>query len=184
MKIWRSKPAWRPFTGAMVLASAVLMISFSLATGVRGDAPAPTSEPSEPIHINADRLISDSRQNHAEFIGHVKVVQDQTTITSDRLKLIYKEGQIEQSSINTSKIDIIEAYGNVRIDFDNRVAVGQKAVYTTSDRKVVLTGPGAKVISGTDVAEGESITYYRDSGKVEIVGQVNMIIRSDQRGLN
>jgi lipopolysaccharide export system protein LptA len=154
-----------------------------------GELPEP-AKPAGPIHISADRLISDSRQNNAEFSGHVKVVQDQTTIVSDRLKILYKgenSDKVEnsgQAGINAGSIDAIEAYGNVRIEFDNRVAVGQKAVYTTNDRKLVLTGPDARVTHGSDMIEGSTITYYRDNGKVEIVGQVKATIRSDQRGLN
>ncbi len=163
-----------------------MALLFVAGTGkvVCGDTQA-AANPSGPIQISADRLISDSRQNSAEFSGNVKAVQEQTTIISDRLKVIYKGGgDSGQAGINANSIDSIEASGNVRIEFDNRVAVGQKAVYTTSDRKLILTGPGAKVTSGPEVVEGSTITYYRDSGKVEIVGQVKATIRSDQRGLN
>ncbi len=142
-------------------------------------------ESASPIHISADRLVSDTAQRTAEFIGNVKVVQGTTTITADRMKLSYKKGDgASTGQPGADSIDTIEATGHVRIALDNRVALGEKAVYTTSDRKLVLSGPGAQITSGLDVIEGGTITFFRESGKVEMVGQVKAIIRSDQRGLN
>lgn len=142
------------------------------------------TEPGEPVNINADRLVSDTTQRTAEFLGNVKVVQGTTTITADRLKLAYKANSADPAKAGAESIDTIEATGHVRIALDNRVAVGEKAVYTTIDRKLVITGPGAQITSGPDVIEGSTITFHRDSGKVEMVGQVKATIRSDQRGLN
>jgi lipopolysaccharide export system protein LptA len=142
------------------------------------------TEPGEPININADRLVSNTTQRTAEFLGNVKVVQGTTTITADRLKLAYKGNSADPAQAGAESIDTIEATGHVRIALDNRVAVGEKAVYTTSDRKLVISGPGAQITSGPDVIEGSTITFHRDSGKVEMVGQVKATIRSDQRGLN
>ncbi len=142
------------------------------------------TESGEPININADRLVSDTNQRTAEFLGNVKVVQGTTTITADRLKLAYKGNNTDPAQAGAESIDTIEATGHVRIALDNRVAVGEKAVYTTSDRKLVISGPGAQITSGPDVIEGSTITFHRDSGKVEIAGQVKATIRSDQRGLN
>jgi lipopolysaccharide export system protein LptA len=143
-----------------------------------------TPPPATPIHITADQLVSDTAHRTAEFIGNVKVVQGQTTITADRLKLAYKGGGKSPTQTNADSIDTIEAQGHVRMEMDNRVAVGEKAVYTTTDRKLVLSGPGAQISSGPDVVEGTTITFFRDSGRVEMVGQVKAIIRSEQRGLN
>jgi lipopolysaccharide export system protein LptA len=137
-----------------------------------------------PIDISADRLVSDTTQRTAEFIGNVKVVQGSTTITADRLKLAYKGNGADPTQAGADSIDTIEATGHVRMILDNKVAVGEKAIYTTVDRKLVLSGPGAQISSGPDVIECDTITFHRDSGKVEMVGQVKAIIRSDQRGLN
>jgi len=153
-----------------------------------GTALAEPQPAQEPIHIRADRLVTQSDTRGAEFIGHVKVEQGNTTITADRLKLIYKSGNTAQDGMNSESIDSIEAIGNVRIELDNRIAESQRAVYTTSDKKLVLSGPGAKVINGPDVIEGSVITFYRESGRVEMIGDeknpVKAVFRSDQRGLN
>jgi lipopolysaccharide export system protein LptA len=146
----------------------------------------PAAQP--PIHIVADRLVAHNESRSAEFIGRVRVVQGATTIQADRLKLVYKDGEGESTGLQAESIDSIEAVGNVRIEMDDRVAESQRAVYTAADRKLVLTGPGARVISGPNVIEGGTITFYRESGRVEMIGDeknpVKAIIRSDQRGLN
>jgi lipopolysaccharide export system protein LptA len=150
----------------------------------------PASEPkndkiSSPMEITADRMVTDNATNTAEFSGSVKATQGGTQITADRLILHY--GQSNASAAND--IDKIEAIGQVRILFDNRVAVSEQAVYTTSDRKLVLVGPNSKISEGTDEISGGQITFDRNSEKVTITkgnqdGQVKAIIRSDQRGLN
>lgn len=189
MKIRPFRNISRPAT-AIAPTITTLLCGLILTAGVMAAEPEPSEKPAAPIQITADRLISDSNNNNAEFIGNVKVVQNQTTITADRLRLIYPEngrgpkdgpGQTEMSA---DSIDTIEAFGHVRIEFDNRVAVGEKAVYTTAERKLILTGPGARLTQGPDVVEGSSITFYRDSGRIEMVGEVKATIRSDQRGLN
>lgn len=156
---------------------------FSTAAMALAD-PAPQT-----IHIQADRLVTYSNTHSAEFIGHVKVTQEKTTITSDRLKVIYKGGGVAQEGVNAQSIDRIEANGHVRIEMDGRTAESQQAVYTTADKKLVLSGPGTQVNLGKgQVVRGSVITFYRESGRVEIVGDKNnpvkATIRSDQRGLN
>jgi lipopolysaccharide export system protein LptA len=179
MKIW---PFKHPNSGPRAWIIVWLSI-FSTAAMALAD-PTP-----QPIHIQADRLVTYSNSHSAEFIGHVKVTQDKTTITSDRLKVIYKGGEAAQGGMNAESIDSIEATGNVHIEMDGRIAESQQAVYTTADKKLVLSGPDTKVNLGQEqVVRGSVITFYRASGRVEIVGDKNnpvkATIRSDQRGLN
>jgi lipopolysaccharide export system protein LptA len=146
----------------------------------------------DPIRITADKLVTDNRTNSAQFTGSVRAVQGQSILTADSLTLIFDskgdESDTFTSAEGSADIKRIEARGNVRIEFDNRVAVGEQAVYITSERKLVLKGPGAKVISGKDEVVGSTITFYRDDGRVSMEGdgkdRVKAIIHSDQRGLN
>ena len=172
----------------LVLIGALFLLAALMAAPVPAEPAKQTDKTASPIHITADQLVSD-RQNHsAEFSGNVKVVQDQTTITTDRLILVYTEGASTKKKSGTDSIDRVEATGNVRIEMDGRVAESQRAVYSTDSRTLVLTGQGSRVISGKDVIESSKITFYRDTGNVKMEGdeknQVKAIIRSDQRGLN
>ena len=142
----------------------------------------------EPIHITADRLVTDDKARTAEFSGNVRAVQGDTEVIADRLKLFYGGQTGEHSETESSDINRLEAHGEVKISFDNKVAVGDQAIYTTKDRKLVIQGPNSKVISGQDEIVGDKITFYRNDGRVildsDTKTQVKAIIHSDQKGLN
>ena len=142
----------------------------------------------EPIEITADKLVTDNTAKSADFTGNVHAVQGDTEVTAERLILFYESGGDQNASIEGGTIDRMEAFGQVRITFDNKVAVSDKAVYITKERKLILEGPGSKIVSGKDQVEGTKITFYRDSGRVALEGnadnRVKVTIHSDQRGLN
>jgi lipopolysaccharide export system protein LptA len=145
----------------------------------------------DPIRITADKLVTDGRTDSARFTGSVCAVQGQSILTADSLTLIFDSKGANGGAASAegyADIKRIEAQGNVRIEFDNRVAVGEQAVYITNERKLVLKGPAAKVISGKDEIVGSTITFYRDDGRVSLEGdgnnRVKAIIHSGQRGLN
>lgn len=143
----------------------------------------------EPIRITSDKLVADNENRTAQFTGNVRAVQGTTVITTDRLTLFF-DGRNAKPAAGEKAQDIerIEAHGNVRIEFDNNVAVSKQAVYIVSERKLVLTGPDSKVVSGRDEIIGSKITFYRNDGRVALEGddqnKVKAIIHSDQRGLN
>ena len=167
----------------------VALLGVILSAGIlAAEEPQAPETPADPIHITADRLVSDTQRRNAQFSGNVKVVQGDTTITADRLTLVYAEGASSEDGTTADSIERIEADGNVRIVMDGRVAESERAIYRTDERTLVLTGQNAKVTSGQDVIESSKITFYRDSGNVKMEGdpkgQVKAIIRSNQRGLN
>jgi lipopolysaccharide export system protein LptA len=142
-----------------------------------------------PIKITADRFFVDNRSQMAEFSGNVTAIQGNTQITADRLILHYGGQGDERNEQAARNIKQYEALGNVRILFDNRVAVSDKAVYTTKDRKLILRGPGSMIKDGEDKVSGGEIIFERDTEKVFInkgqhEGQVKAIINSDQMGLD
>ena len=172
----------------------LLIVCWTMATAGLADAePSATEQSAGPIRITADKLETNSRTNSAQFTGSVRAVQGDTVLTADRLTLFFdsKTGggtTVPGPADASSGIKRIEARGHVRIEFDNRVAVGEQAVYITDERKLVLEGPGAKVVSGKDEVIGSKITFFRDDGRVSMEGdgknRVKAIIHSDQRGLN
>lgn len=122
------------------------------------------------IHITSDKLISYNKDGYAEFIGNVTATQQNTVITADRLKVIFKKNIADKGplAVNEGTIHEIIAKGNVKIKFDNRVAVTQQAVYNTATMVLVLTGEGSKITSGKDSISGEKITFYRADGRVNV----------------
>lgn len=176
--------------GSISMIKWIKIITLVCALGLSGtqlSARSQQSVPAEPIRITADKLTTDNKEQTAEFTGNVTAVQGDTEIKADRLKLFYGKQSNTQAARQTS-IDKIEARGDVRILFDNRLAEAERAVYTTIDRKLILTGSQASVKSGQDMVLGSEIIFYRASGQVVINSNngkpVKAIIHSDQRGLN
>lgn len=176
---------WIP-TGPMRWMIALALVLAALPTGVPADTAADETK-DQPIEITADKLVTDNAARSADFSGTVRAVQGDTEITADRLILFYADSGGGES-IEGGTIERMEAFGQVRITFDNKVAVSDQAVYITRERKLVLEGAGSKIISGKDQVEGTKITFYRNDGRVALEGnadnRVKVTIHSDQRGLN
>jgi lipopolysaccharide export system protein LptA len=177
----------RPHWAAMVRVAAVMLIISLPPNPVRAAEPE-TKAKGTPIEITADRLVTDNVAKSADFTGKVRAVQGDTQITADRLILFYGDTSGKTASLEGGSIKRMEAYGQVRITFDNRLAVSDQAVYITSERKLVLKGPGSRVTSGKDQIEGTKITFYRNDGRIALEGnadnRVKVTIHSEQRGLN
>lgn len=141
------------------------------------------------IHITSDKLISDSKAGYAEFIGNVKAIQDDTVITSDRLKIFFKKNIANKGplSVNEESIHKIVAKGTVEIIFDNKVATAQQAVYNTETKVLVLSGNNSKIISEKDSISGEKITFYRIDGRINVESgnkeRVEAVFYSGQKGI-
>ncbi len=140
-----------------------------------------------PIQITADELVTNNKTHAATFKGSVTAVQDDTKLTANQLTIFYKSKSGEASG-GTNDIERLEAEGDVRIVFDNKLAVSNHAVYIIDKRKLILEGPGSKVISGQDEITGTKITFYRNDGRMVLESdsktRVKAVIHSDQRGLN
>jgi lipopolysaccharide export system protein LptA len=141
------------------------------------------------IHITADKLISDNEVDYAEFIGNVRATQEDTVITADRLKIFVKKNPDDKSApgVGTESINKIIASGNVKINFDNKVAVTRQAVYNTETGVLVLSGDNSRIISGKDSISGEKITLYRTTGRITVESgkekRVEAVLYSGEKGL-
>ncbi len=140
------------------------------------------------IHVTSDKLISYNKAGYAEFIGNVTATQKNTVITADRLKVIFQKNIANKGPLSVDEESIHEliAKGNVKIKFDNRVAVTQQAVYNTDTMVLVLTGEGSRITSGKDSISGEKITFYRADGRVNVESgnkkRVEAVFYSGQKG--
>jgi len=129
----------------------------------------------DPVHIVSDQMVVDTIKRIVDFNGNIRMTSRDSVITADHLKVYYKEGgftggtDTESSGEEPSSeesIDKIIAIGNVVINFDNRVAVAEHAVYTTANGILVLTGKEAKITSDNNTISGEKITLHRRDGRV------------------
>jgi len=132
--------------------------------------PPKVGDADQQMHITSDSMISNNKTNYAEFIGNVKVTQGTTVIVANRLKIFFENKLDNQDNLgmNEESIKKIVANGNVTINFDNKVAVSEQAVYITQTKILVLTGANSKITSGKDSVSGEKITIYRDDGRINV----------------
>jgi len=180
------------YPAGAVLTILVCMVLLPLPT-TQGEAgtETPSAKSADPetkkIHISAERLISNTADNNAEFIGNVRAKQGETLIIADSLKIFFSGGSESGSASPAQSLKQLVATGNVEIKFDNRLAVARQAVYITAQRMLILTGPGAMVTSGDNTITGETITFYRDDGRFTVEGgsngRVNAVILPETSGL-
>lgn len=172
------------FTIVLVL----LLLTAGMGFAIESSTPSDNEQPAEPIVITSDTLLTDTNGNSAEFSGNVKAVQGDTVITSEKLKIFFKNKKSGKSNADETAMEKIIATGKVKIKFDNRVAVTQKAVYITSEKLLVLTGPDSTVTSEGNSISGEKITLNRADGRVRVEGgtknRVKAIILPGKEGLN
>jgi lipopolysaccharide export system protein LptA len=178
-------------TGLVLPMLLFLMLLPPLTT--RGEAgtdtpPVKAADPeAKKIHISSERLISNTADNNAEFIGNVSVRQGETLITADSLKIFFSGKSEAGPTSPAQSLEKLVATGNVEIKFDNRLAVARQAVYITAQRMLILTGPGAMVTSGDNTITGETITFYRDDGRFTVEGgsngRVKAVILPEESGL-
>ena len=64
----------------------------------------------------------------------------------------------------------IVARGNIRLTFDNKIALADEAVYHTDTQILVLSGKNTKVLMGENSITGTQITFHRIDGRIEVEG--------------
>ncbi len=142
-----------------------LLLFFLLTDASAGDDEKKTVETPD-IHVTADRLVSDRNAKYAEFSGRVVAIREDAKLTCSNLKIIYNEEKSGDADQQSGGVDKMIATGNVRLVFEDKIAVAERAVYTAADDSIVLTGGDPKVTGGSSYITGEKITLYRTSGKV------------------
>lgn len=132
---------------------------------------APETAGGQKIHITAERLVSDQNRQYAEFTGDVRATQGETLIESDRLKVFYKGGaDLSGEQAAGEVIKKIVATGHVTIDFEDKTAYSEKAVYTAQNGELVLSGPDTRIESKSNYIHGEKIVWNRNTGEITVIG--------------
>ena len=124
------------------------------------------------IHVSSDKVRSNQNERWVEFIGNVKATQGEGVIFADSIRIFYKPNADKSKGISSTAVDRMIAQGSVKIVFDNasKTAVAQKAVYTTHDKVLVLSGGEPTVWSGQDVIRGKKITVFQAEDRTLVEG--------------
>lgn len=125
----------------------------SLERNVRLDIkPDEASGQEEKIVITCDGPLEiEYEKNIASFYNNVKVERADSVIYSDRMDIFFAESNDKsekEEGFMGNKVDKIIARGNVKITRGKNVSYSEEAIYTASDKKIILTGrPKLTIIS-------------------------------------
>jgi len=131
-----------------------------------------SAKPSPTVTITADELVSDDTTKTAEFIGHVKVVRGDYTLTADRLMVHYRRSDRPSSPKTVGRANIREvlAEGHVRIVSTELTATAEHAAYDAQNRVIELSGQEVTVASGGGMVSGSKITLFLDTDQLNVAG--------------
>ncbi len=118
-----------------------------------------------PIHVISDKMIAQKDTSMVEFIGNVKVTRADSIVFADSIKIYIADDNTNKDSDAQSNVKKIVSTGNVRYTVGDRKAFADKAVYTTHDNILVLTGKSPKLITGSSFVTGKKITLFRNQDK-------------------
>ena len=124
----------------------------------------------EQIQIVADKLITNNAEKYAEFIGDVRASQGNLTITSEHLRIYYKDNpdNLQNQSDSQELIQRIVASGHVKISSDNYTAETEQAEYDLYSAVLVLKGENSAIKSGKNLITGSKITVHRKDEQIVV----------------
>lgn len=138
---------------------------------VSKNSPAKGQAQEVKILITADQVEFDPHNERATYTGQVMVKQENTFLYADRIEVHF---------IAKGKgIELIKAFGNIRITQEDRTITAQEGVYYHQDRKVILTG-NPITRQGENCISGDKIVYFWDEGKAMVEGNVKATISMDK----
>lgn len=128
--------------------------------------------PQTPIHIEADRMVSQEKDNSVIFTGNVDARQGELLIRTDEMTVYYIQNENNDEKKGASEVNKLICKGNVQISQGNWLGTGRRMDYYAKDRKVILSGD-AKGWQGQNMVAGKTITYFLDEGRSIVEGQVS-----------
>jgi lipopolysaccharide transport protein LptA len=144
---------------------------FSIA-GFAEESPTPKSPnpADEHIQIVADKLITNNAEKFAEFEGDVQARQGNFMITSERLRIYYRDDpdRNKDQAGSQESIKRVVASGNVQVSSEKYEAKSDQVEYDLDTQVVVLTGENSTVTSGKNTLTGSKITVYRKDGQIKV----------------
>lgn len=120
------------------------------------------------INIQADEAITYPDKKILIFSGNVKAVRGDTLITAKKLTIFYKDAKSMNKNLEASSFEKIEAFGDVVITMEDKIAKSEKAIFLPTDQKLILSGNRPTIQDTENKIEGDIITYFMKTGGMEI----------------
>jgi len=153
---------------------------FQGSPGLSQTGPEKKKDQEIPLHITALRLEADQEKRLITFSGQVKAQYGDSILYAEQLRVYYEASEPKTAAapgqpvdkspladLGGEKINRIEAEGQVRFVQEDKVAVGQKAIYYRDQEKVVLLG-NPQVWRGENNLKGETITLFLKDNRVVV----------------
>lgn len=135
------------------------------------------SNDGEPIEIEASELRVEDGNNTATFVGDVVVVQGDTSLKTQRLKVFYagsgadavgqSGGQSGETAVQ-QRISRLEAAGGVHIVSKDQTARGDAASFDMTREIMVMTGQEVVLSQGPNVVVGKKLTVNLKTGQANL----------------
>ena len=125
---------------------------------------APLWAASAPITIEADHMTSLEQENNVLFSGNVDARQADVRIQADKMTVYYTNAEESQKQ----EVKRLKCSGNVEITKGEWLGTGKEMNYLAKERKVILSGD-AKAWQDKNLVTGDTIIYYLDEGRSEVV---------------
>jgi lipopolysaccharide transport protein LptA len=125
-----------------------------------------------PISIKSDVLEAFDRGGFKKFVftGHVRAVQGDLRLVSDRLEAFYPKG--------ASEPDRLEATGHVEMTQTGKRARCEKVTFFRDEQKLVCTG-NAQLEQECDRVRGTEIVFHLDTEVLEVNGAADVRIHPE-----
>ncbi|WP_299475704.1 LptA/OstA family protein [uncultured Roseibium sp.] len=141
------------------------------------------SNDGEPIEIEASELRVEDNNNTATFVGDVVVIQGETSLKTERLKVFYAgsgasadEGAVQQ------RISRLEAEGGVFVTSKDQTAKGDAASFDMTKEIMVMTGREVVLSQGPNVVVGNKLTVNLKTGQANLTAAKGKLSDSEGGG--
>ena len=134
--------------------------------------------------IVSEKMVYDSAKQQVVFDGNVHVTRPNMEIWSDKLVMILessgKKPANETSALGMQggKVERIIAESNVRIQQENKVGTCGRATYLVNQGKIVME-QSPLIVDGDNRIRGRVINYFTESGRSEVIGDVDVRFTTD-----
>jgi lipopolysaccharide export system protein LptA len=167
--------------GRGALRAAFWAAGAAAATLAAGAAHAQISPNKGPLDITGDSMEVHDPQHLIIWKGRVEALQDQDRLRSDLMNIYYKSAPKTPGAPKTAaaagpgapgefgSVDRMEAIGNVYFVTPTQVAKGDKAVYTSADDTIVVTGD-VVLTQGENVGRGSRLVINLATGNSTLEG--------------
>jgi len=151
-------------------------------------SPGGSADAQAPIQIVSDRMIANTTEKWADFLGAVVATQGKFSMAADALR-IYYEGDLINASQGGSaqeRIRRLEATGRVHIVTEQYTADAERAEYLPAADVLTLSGNPSRVVSGKNTLTGSKIVLNRSAGKALVEGgpaeRVKAVFFQEEKG--